>query len=249
VIDLNPLLDLLRSFNPENPSFPPTLLYNEGWLLRLVLNWCSINQLGESPLSFSAGAKWFSEALLPSRFRARYRGDPLSESRTHADGVIGHLAIGKEGKSDLELTSDATQFVILEAKINSPLSSGIKNAPDYDQAARSVACIVEALRLANRLPVELSRLGFYVLAPEKNIQSGSFEAEMERSSIRSKVERRVTDYGGELDMWYSDWLESSMNHVSIGVLSWEEILERIGDEDRAVADSIKGFYDCCLEFN
>lgn len=246
---MNPLLDLLRSFNPENPSFPPTLLYNEGWLLRLILNWCSINQLGEFPLSFSAGAKWFSEALLPSRFRPRYRGDLLSESRTHADGVIGHVVIGKEGKSDLELSSDATQFVILEAKINSPLSPGIKNAPYYDQAARSVACIVEALRLANRLPVDVSWLGFYVLAPEKNIQAGSFETEMERSSIRSKVGRRVSEYSGELDLWYSDWFESSMNHMSIGVLSWEKILERIGDEDRAVAGLIREFYDCCLEFN
>ncbi len=163
--------------------------------------------------------------------------------------MIGHIVIGKEGKSDLELTADATQFVILEAKINSPLSSGIKNAPYYDQAARNVACMVEALRLANRSPGDLSRLGFYVLAPEKNIQSGSFETEMERSSIRSKVRRRVSKYGGELDMWYSDWLESSMNHMSIGVLSWEQIIVRIGDEDRPAADSIQEFYDCCLEFN
>lgn len=246
---MNPLLDLLRSFNPENPSFPPTLLYNEGWLLRLVLHWCSTNQLGEFPLGFSSGARWFSEAILPSRFRPRYQGDPLSESRTHADGAIGHLEIGKKGKSDLELASGATQFVILEAKINSPLSSGTKNAPYYDQAARNVACIVEALRLANRLPADTSRLGFYVLAPEKSIQSGSFETEMERSSIRYKVRRRVSEYGGELDMWYSDWFESSMNYMSIGMLSWEQILERIGDEDRAVADSIKEYYDCCLEFS
>ena len=109
--------------------------------------------------------------------------------------------------------------------------------------------MVEALRLANRSPADVSRLGFYVLAPEKNIQSGSFETEMARSSIRSKVRKRVSTYGGELDRWYSDWFESSMNHMSIGVLSWEQILERIGDEDRPAADSIKEYYDCCLEFN
>jgi hypothetical protein len=30
-------------------------------------------------------------------------GDPLAETRTNADGVIGHILVGEKGKADLEL--------------------------------------------------------------------------------------------------------------------------------------------------
>ena len=76
----------------------------------------------------AAGAGWFSEAWLPSAFLPRYRGDPLAESRTHADGVMGHFAIGDRGAVDLALRPDAGQFVVIEAKIAGRLSPGVKNA-------------------------------------------------------------------------------------------------------------------------
>jgi len=179
----------------------------------------------------------------------RYRGDPLSESRTHADGVIGHFIIGKEGKSDLVLSPDATHFIVLEAKISSPLSSGTRNAPYYDQAARNVACMTETLRLSNRSPAEMSDLAFYVLAPEERILAGAYDKEIDPRSIRAKVERRVSDYGGKRDAWYSDWFEPAIEHMEIGVISWEEILTRLGKEDKRASDSIYDYYALCLEFN
>jgi hypothetical protein len=71
---------MLRAASGGRPLFPPTLLYNEGWLLRLVLDWFSRHDVQGHPLSFGAGARWFSEALLPSAFLARHRGDRLAES-------------------------------------------------------------------------------------------------------------------------------------------------------------------------
>ena len=52
---------------------------------------------------------------------------------------------------------DARQFVLLEAKLFNRLSSGVKNAPFFDQAARSVACMAEVLRRADREPVQDGR--------------------------------------------------------------------------------------------
>jgi hypothetical protein len=54
---------MLRAASGERPLLSPTLLYNEGWLLRLVLDWFSRHDVEGHQLSFAAGARWFSEAL------------------------------------------------------------------------------------------------------------------------------------------------------------------------------------------
>ena len=79
------------------------LQYNEGWLLRVVLDWFSRHKIPNHLLNFQVNARWFSEALLPLVFLARHRGDPLAENWTHADGVVGHFTIGDQGKADLSL--------------------------------------------------------------------------------------------------------------------------------------------------
>ena len=186
---MTPLTELIARFNPNEPHFRPTELFNEGWLLRLVLNAASDIPFDGFPISFMPDSDWFSEALLPTAFRARSRTDSLAESRTNADGVIGHFKIGSVGKADLLLSSAASQFVVVEAKIRSPLSSGTSNVPGFDQAARSVACIAEVLREANRAPGDSIRLAFVVLAPASELPS--LTPLLQRDSIRSKVDDRV----------------------------------------------------------
>jgi hypothetical protein len=90
---------MLNSCDTADSLFPPTELYNEGWLLRIFLDWFSTHRVDKHPLSFSEGARWFSEALLLSAFLPRSREDPLGESRTHADGVIGHF-VGQNRELD-----------------------------------------------------------------------------------------------------------------------------------------------------
>src|SRR4030042_4190311 len=124
---LDGIFSLINAAESENANFPLTLIYNEGWLLRLVLDWYSKHKLLDHPLLFQPKATWFSEALLPSPFRARYRGDTRAEARTHADGVVGHFIVGEAGKADIHLKADANQFVVIEAKIHSPLSGGTRN--------------------------------------------------------------------------------------------------------------------------
>ena len=79
------IAELLNRCDGPEKNFPPTDLYNEGWMLRLVLDWLSLNQGIDHELSFSAGDKWYSEALLPSAFLTRERGDRLAASWTHPD--------------------------------------------------------------------------------------------------------------------------------------------------------------------
>ena len=240
---------MLESCTTDSPVFPPTLLYNEGWLLRFIIDWFSIANVQNHPLSFPRKARWYSEALMPSAFLARYKGDPLAESWTHADGAIGHFEVGKDTKTDLSLLPDAEHLVVLEAKIFSGLSSGVTNAKYYDQAARTVACVAEVLRRADRRPSNLSHLCFYVLAPRSQIDAGKFGVDLERGSIRRKVERRVAGYAGEKDVWYSEWFEPTFEQIEIGVFSWEDLIDRIKEQDSASANSIATFYERCLRFN
>ena len=156
-------------------------------MLRLTMDWFSTLKVQGHPLSVPEGCRWYSEALLPSAFLPQNRSDSLAESWTHADGVIGHFEIGKGAKANLVLSPEATHFVVIEAKMFSKLSSGVKHASYFDQAARNIACMAEVLRIAKRLASEMSTLGFYVLAPEAQIEQNIFEENLKQKSIKEKV--------------------------------------------------------------
>ena len=246
---LKTFLNLISNIDHEKPNFPTTTLYNEGWLLRLIIDWFFTSKITDHPLSFPKDGHWFSEARLPSAFLPRFRGDPLAESHTNADGVIGHFMIGSKGKTDLELKPDATHFVVLEAKLYSGLSKGVKHAQYYDQAARSIACIAEVLRRADREPISFSQLGFYVLAPSDQIESKTFTSHLDIQSIKDKVNRRISPYKGERDGWFEDWFTPTLEVIDIRSISWEEVLDVVKENDTKVSHSITNFYSLCLRFN
>ena len=185
--EMNLVSELINSFDPSDPNFRPTEIYNESWLIKLVMHYASSIKDPNFPINFHTGSTWYSESLLPTTFKARYQGDKLSESRTNADGVIGHFHIGKQAKADFELSTAASQFIVLEAKMFSPLSPGVTNARYYDQAARSVACIAEAISLSGVEPGQIDNIGFFVLAPEVSIDQGKFNNQLSKSSIQEKL--------------------------------------------------------------
>ena len=91
--------ELLTLSGQPNAILPATALFNEGWMLRLVLDWAAnhCHPAAIVPLRFEDGSTWYSEALLRSRFRSRKRGDTSGEGFTHADGVIGHFRLRSSG--------------------------------------------------------------------------------------------------------------------------------------------------------
>ena len=240
---------MLKSCELGKPPFPPTVLFNESWLLRLVLDWFAEHGGDRYPFSPMAGASWFSEAWLPSAFLPRYRGDGLAESRTHADGVLGHFRIGDRERAGLSVLPDARQFVVLEAKLYNRLSAGVKNAPYYDQAARTVACMAECLRRAAIDPADLDALAFYIVAPQARIDDGAFAWESDPGAIRRKVRRRVEDYAGQLDGWLHEWFDPTLRRIEVRSLGWEEIIEMIAFHEPEVGQLLDSFYGRCLHYN
>ena len=240
---------MLEACEGGDPAFPPTTLFGEQWLLRVVIDWFEAHGGDRYPISPSPGSRWFSEAWLPSAFLPRYRGDVLGESRTHADAAIGHFRIGDPGLSGLTLADDARQFVLLEAKLYNRLSTGVKNAPFFDQAARSVACMAEVLRRSVRNPAAMDDLAFLIVAPQARIDDGVFARDATREAIRVKTRQRVAQYAGERDRWLDEWFEPTLSRLVIRCLAWEEIIEAIAFHDPSTGQAIDAFYGKCLHFH
>ena len=243
----NRIAELLARCGTTESVMPPTELYNEGWMLRLVLDWFDRNHLVEHALAIMPQARWYSEALLPSAFRPRHRGDRRAESFTHADGVIGHFDIKPGVRGDAVLLGDATQFIVCEAKLGSGLSAGTTNAAAFDQAARNVACMAHMIGIA-KVPINrFEHIGFYVIAPEAQIASDVFGSLVTKTSVRAKVQERVAQYEGQLDDWYRIVFEPVLDRIDLAVLSWESILEVMPDTPEVVG--LRDFYRECLKFN
>jgi hypothetical protein len=139
--------------------------------------------------------------------------------------------------------------VVIEAKMFSKLSSGVKNASYYNQAARNVACIADVLRRVDKKPMELSSLGFYFLAPKSQIDDGIFEQQMTRKHIKETVERRIKEYDVSKDDWRQNWFMPTIDNIDIQTVSWEEIITKIKETDLSSWQALNNFYNLCLQFN
>ena len=250
---IDELAKVIETADSKDPLFPPTLIFREGWLLRLFMQMAKehpglnfSNKKSEIVLSHPKGTKFFSEARLPTAFSKKVNKD-LYESDTHADGAIGDFSIRSDTKTGLALDKEPRRFIVLEAKIGSILSKGVEHAKFFDQAARTVACIANTLKEADRLPSTFEKLAFGLIAPEERIQDGVFKKLLSKESIRMNVDKRINQYNGEFDSWYQEWFIPTLDHINIVEISWEELIKSVSELD--LMESIQSFYEKCLKYN
>ena len=236
-----------RCAGPET-VLPPTALFNEGWMLRLVLDWASRHPREFRELQFDEGSRWYSEALLPSRFKPRKRGDSSAEGFTHADGVIGHFRV-RSGRGDIDLVPGARQLTVVEAKMASGLSPGTKRAPDFNQAARNVACIAHLISEHRHHDAQPVSASFVLLAPDARIAEGVFRAAMDKDAIVAAVRRRAADFDAAASDWCTTCFDPFAERCAIHALSWEGALVVIRTIDPDSADDLADFYSNCLKYN
>ena len=240
---------LLTRCGESDGVLPPTALYNEGWMLRLVLDWAAQHRSRVDALTFEEGSTWYSEALLPSRFKPRHRGDTGAEGYTHADGVIGHFRLRPGGRGDIELLKDARQFTVVEAKMASGLSAGTRHAPDFNQAARNVACIAHLVASAGIEPSILTRLGFVLLAPQRRIAEGAFASAIDKAGMCEAVRRRAESYDSAALEWHKASFEAVAESCSVTAVSWEDVLSDVAATDPGAGEQLGRFYAKCLLHN
>jgi hypothetical protein len=242
----------LEGIDEQKNYILPTELYNEGWMLKLVLKWFGNHRNIEYKISMNQNSNWFSEALLPSKFLAMSKGDKLAEGYTNADGIYGDFFIGDKGKGDVALNHDCKQFVVTEAKMYSKYAPKVSNVPGYNQAARNVACMCY---LVSRTNLTLEDIGFYTFLPMEQIENEkTFEQYSDINHIKNTVLNRVNLYKGREDYddkktWYENDFLPFCDHIKIKLISWEEIISIITIDDDIYGDKLNEFYKLCRKYN
>jgi len=250
----NVFLELLETAGTDSAVFPPTEIYNEGWMIRILLSVAS-KGIDCFPFTFFPDAKWSSEAQIISPFLPRFLRDPLAENLTHLDAVIGHYEFRRGTKTGLALTANSEQFIVIEAKMYSLLSKGIQNAPNYDQAARTIACMAWTIEQSSRVIPDFKSLGFFVLAPEEQINNGKFSRQMNKRNIIEKVEHRIESYSDEINKfaklrnWYENGFLPIVERIDLQCVSWEWVIDNIMSVDSLNGPVIRNFYNQCLKFS
>ena len=217
-------------------------------MLRLVLDWAASHPTSIEPLRFEGGSTWYSEALLGSRFKPRRRGDSSGEGFTHADGVIGHFRLRPGGRGDIELLPGARQLTVIEAKMASGLSAGTKHAPDFNQAARNVACIAHLLTKAGADSATVMDCGFVLLAPAARIAEGAFAA-LDKASIARAVEDRATSFDSDAAEWCGQTFRPILDRCKVTAMAWESVLAEITAIEPIAGEGFLEFYSQCLRYN
>jgi len=240
--------ELLKRCGQPDAVLPPTALFNEGWMLRLVLDWASRHRSAIDALSFDEDSTWYSEALLGSRFRPRKRGDSGGEGFTHADGVIGHFRLRPGGRGDIELLPGARQLTIVEAKMASGLSTGTKRAPAYNQAARIVACIAHLLSSGIIDSPTVPNAAFVLVAPAARIAEQTFAA-LDKAAIAQAVEDRAKQFDAAASEWCNGCFKPLLARIRVMAVAWENILAEICSVDPVAGGQMSEFYSRCLLYN
>jgi hypothetical protein len=250
----NIIKSIERTDKHEN-FIPPTILYNEGWLLRIILNWFYNNRMGKYLLSMEENAYWFSEALLSSKFLAKFRGDKLAESYTHADGAYGNIKIGGNGKGDLVLENNCKQFCIVEAKLYSRFSKGITNAQNYNQAARTIVCMCNIIEKSKN---KINDIKFITIIPKDHKKVEEFKSLINVDNIKKTVLDRINLYNKpdriddyeNYSKWYMNTFLPFCDMINIPEpIFWDDIIKFIKTINLTEGKNINSFYDNCKKYS
>lgn len=225
--------------------FPLTDIYNEGWMLRLVLSKLQDNEKLRKSFHCDKEINWFSEAELKSPFLH----GKMRETRTHADAVIGSFEFEADTKTGVDLLKNREDFhcfYAIEAKMYAPLSKGVTADPNYGQAARYLGCLAY-MAFSNNI-VDIDKMGLIICAPEDH---KSINKESINEDSYEQLEKRVESYYEankdnkrirEIENFHSWWGNNKDVFLNkIEILSWEQLIE--GDNE------LNLFYAKCKQYN
>ena len=233
----------------------PSEVYNETWMLRMMLSF--IHDYGDSDridnqckeLSCIARAvrrNWISEGGLSPVFD--------KEGPTWADAILGNIKLDKQGETKrgviIDCANDKDGVVVIEAKMNSALASGITHASDYNQVVRNIACLAQLV-----MGKELAKnSAFFVFAPQRKINVWTNDwklgpkylcGESEECSgmvwevIKNQIQTRNIKEPSVYDK-FEDFGRTVKNIIANSkLISWESIIQSFNCEER---EFLKRFY-------
>ena len=88
--------------------------------------------------------------------------------------------------------------------------------------------------------------GFYVVAPEAQINAGVFASLVTKESIEEKVRRRAAQFGGGATEWIDKTFMLYFAALKVGLVSWEQIIAEMSSG--SFAREYNRFYEMCCSF-
>ena len=142
--------------------------------------------------------------------------------------------------------------------MGSELSSGITNSPDYNQAARNIACLAKLLIEQNASPDVISESAFVVLAPRSKLEEWEKDENSPQQLINGawktiKEQKRARNVNCDFDTTFKSMVENIKDN-SIA-LSWDDVIDAIQPIDTNLFSGfpisyLKDFYKiACSEIN
>jgi cyclophilin family peptidyl-prolyl cis-trans isomerase len=227
-------IETICDLNLLSAKINPTIIYNEGWMIRLLVIESMLEKIKIGSIDFEklANKNWSSEALI---------GNPFLDSKvinrenhTHCDIILGDFKVDFEKSGAIELNETPEFLGIIEAKMKSGLSQGTTNAPNYNQASRNVCCLAHTTQNTN------CSTFFIIVAPQKKINK---KIETQIKEIKSQIEKRFAHSG----MDYPKEIKNKVDNCEISIISYEDWIEKI--KEKAERECIYNFYKKCLEYN
>jgi len=185
------IVDIIKTIDTENPGINPTVIYNEGWMTRLLVYESIQEKIQLSDIDFGKISNWTSEALISSPF---VKANTHREGYTHADMALGDFSVNFNERGEIIVPKNAKVFGIIEAKMGSNLSQGTTHFKDYNQASRNLACIA-----SNTCDINC-KIFFYVAAPEKKISEHEIKKQIDLRIMIDQIVFRFKEYS---DDYYS----------------------------------------------
>ena len=231
-------------------------VYNETWLLRMVLSCIhdyrgSFNGCKEKirdtllRIKDAVCVRWISEGGLQPTLK--------KEGTTWTDAIVGSVRIYDD--IDNEIDSETKRgillncndkrvgVVVIEAKVGSKLSEGTRNYPDYNQAARNIACLA---KLVMHEPEDFIRkCAFIVFGPRDAIKSWKGQDWNQQLLTHAFNVIKDKHRNGETREYIKDkglFINAAeMIAKTSMVVSWDDIVEGIDNAE------LSAFYNTVLD--
>lgn len=219
------IIDIINSIDSEFPNINPTLIYNEGWMTRLLVRQSLKEKIKLKSLNFGDISNWTSEALISSPF---IKAKKHREGYTHANIALGDFNVTYENRGEIIIPDNAKIFGIIEAKMGSDLSKKTANTINYNQASRNLACI--ASKTYNKKECSIF---FSVVAPEVKLKKYKIDIQIDLKTMIEEIKGRFNppyenDFKNSQNM---DSLIDKAETCDVWTMSYEEWINCLANSE------------------
>lgn len=241
------IIKIINSIKDTQPNVNPTEVYNEGWMIRLLVYYSIEEEIklkkDQFVIDFINMKNWTSEALISNPF---LEAKKFKEGYTHADMALGDFEVHYSKSGKIEVLKKARRFGIIEAKMKSSLSIRTTHAATYDQASRNVACIAYNTK-------KDCDIFFYVVAPELQLnkvnRKGNKMADIVvKERIIEQIEKRFKLHNSKNKLLKNQkTILEQASRCNVGVITYEEWIKEF--TNNKVHKILEDFYHQCIKWN